>query len=89
MALPFLGALVREPYRLVLVTPSVIWVDKGRESTSSNFQLWCSPNDIEIKCIQLGKPVQNSLVGRFDRSSRQKVPNAYPPKSLLQVRVLT
>ncbi|WP_417936343.1 integrase core domain-containing protein [Flagellimonas onchidii] len=39
--------------------------------------------------MQLGKPVQNSLTKRFNRSYRQEVLNAYSFESLSQVRVLT
>lgn len=83
--------LVRELDRLVAFRgrPSIIRVDNGPEFTSANFQLWCRANDIQIKYIQPGKPVQNSLIERFNRSYRQEVLNAYLFESLSQVKVLT
>ncbi|NQZ42813.1 MAG: transposase family protein [Flavobacteriaceae bacterium] len=69
--------------------PEAIRVDNGPEFTSANFQVWCNQNNIKIKYIQPGKPVQNSLVERFNRSYRQEVLNAYLFDSLSQVRVLS
>ena len=83
--------LVRELDRLVAFRgkPYTIRVDNGPEFTSANFQLWCKARNIHIKYIQPGKPVQNSLIERFNRSYRQEVLNAYLFESLSQVRVLT
>ncbi|MEM0932140.1 MAG: IS3 family transposase [Bacteroidota bacterium] len=83
--------LVRELDRLVAFRgkPQMIRVDNGPEFTSANFQLWCRAKNIEIKYIQPGKPVQNSLIERFNRSYRQEVLNAYLFESLSQVRTLT
>lgn len=83
--------LVRELDSLVAFrgAPEAIRVDNGPEFTSANFQLWCKENNIEIKYIQPGKPVQNSLIERFNRSYRQEILNAYLFDSLSQVRILT
>lgn len=83
--------LVRELDRLISSRgrPDVIRVDNGPEFTSANFQLWCKDKNIEIKYIQPGKPVQDSLIERFNRSYRQEVLDAYLFESLSQVRVLT
>ena len=69
--------------------PEAIRVDNGLEFTSANFQIWCQQKGIEIKYIQPGKPVQNSLIERFNRSYRQEVLNAYLFESLSQVRILS
>ncbi|WP_422351806.1 integrase core domain-containing protein [Flagellimonas sp.] len=42
-----------------------------------------------IKYIQPRKPVQNSLIERFNRSYRQKLLNAYLFELLEQIRVVT
>jgi putative transposase len=83
--------LVRELDRLVALrgVPEAIRVDNGPEFTSANFQIWYKQKDIEIKYIQPGKPVQNSLIERFNRSYRQEVLNAYLFDSLSQVMVLS
>ena len=83
--------LVRELDRLVGLrgVPEAIRVDNGPEFTSANFQIWCKQKGIEIKYIQPGKPVQNSLIERFNRSYRQEVLNAYLFESLSQVRILS
>ncbi len=83
--------LVRELDRLIAVRgkPEAIRVDNGPEFTSANFQIWCKENNIAIKYIQPGKPVQNSLVERFNRSYRQEVLEAYLFDSLSQVRILS
>ncbi|MAU70790.1 MAG: hypothetical protein CML04_01730 [Pseudozobellia sp.] len=64
-------------------------VDNGPEFTSANFQLWYRIKNIVIKYIQPSKPVQNSLIERFNQSYRQKVLHAYLFESMVQVRVLT
>ena len=71
--------LIRELDRLIAYRgkPEAIRVDNGPEFTSANFQIWCKEKNIEIKYIQPGKPVQNSLIERFNRSYREEVLNAY------------
>jgi putative transposase len=71
--------LIRELDRLIGYRgkPEAIRVDNGPEFTSANFQIWCKEKNIEIKYIQPGKPVQNSLIERFNRSYREEVLNAY------------
>jgi len=69
--------------------PEWIRVDNGPEFTSTHFQGWCNKNDIKIRYIQPGKPVQNSFIERFNRSYRQEILNAYLFSSLEQVKILT
>jgi putative transposase len=82
---------VRELDRLVALrgVPEAIRVDNGPEFTSANFQIWCQQKNIEIKYIQPGNPVQNSLIERFNRSYRQEVLNAYLFESFSQLGVLS
>ena len=69
--------------------PEWIRVDNGPEFTSIHFQDWCEQNDIKIRYIQPGKPVQNSFIERFNRSYREEILNAYLFSSLEQVNILT
>ncbi len=70
-------------------TREAVRVDNGPAFTSANFQIWCKQKNIEIKYNHPGKPVQNSLIERFNRSYRQEVLNAYLFNSLSQVRILS
>ena len=69
--------------------PLEIRVDNGPEFTSMRFQDWCERNDIKIRYIQPGKPVQNSFIERFNRSYREEILNAYLFSSFEQVNILT
>ena len=61
----------------ILGLPCWIRVDKGPEFTSSKFCLWCGERNIEIQYIQLGKPMQNGYIERFNRLYREAVLDAY------------
>lgn len=69
--------------------PEEIRVDNGPEFISSVFAEFCHSNQIKIKYIQPGKPVQNSLVERFNRTFRRDVLDAYIFETLDQVREIT
>jgi len=66
--------------------PQKIRVDNGPEFTSLIFADWCKENGIEIQYIQPGKPVQNALIERFNRTFRGEVLDAYIFEDLNQVR---
>lgn len=66
--------------------PQEIRVDNGPEFTSLNFVTWCKVNGIEIKYIQPGKPVQNTLIERFNGSFRREVLDRYSFETLEQAR---
>lgn len=68
--------------------PKAIRVDNGPEFTSMNFQNWCKENNIEIKYIQPGSPVQNAFIERFNRYFREDVLDAYWFEDLEQLRVI-
>jgi len=66
--------------------PKQIRVDNGPEFTSQVFQDFCLENEITIKYIQPGKPVQNAYVERFNRTLREDVLDAYLFNNIRQVR---
>lgn len=66
--------------------PEEIRTDNGPEFLSSVFVEFCATQQIKIKYIQPGKPVQNSLVERFNKTLRRDVLDAYIFESLDQVR---
>ncbi len=83
--------LIRELNKLIDYRgkPEEIRVDNGPEFTSLIFIDWAKANEINIRYIQPGKPMQNSLVERFNRSYREEILSAYLFNNLSQVRRLT
>ncbi len=69
--------------------PMEIRVDNGPEFTSINFVTWCNANQIAIKYIQPGKPVQNTLIERFNGSFRREVLDRYAFETLQQAKEQT
>ena len=69
--------------------PEQIRVDNGPEFTSKVFINWCNKNEISIKYIQPGKPMQNGYIERFNRLYREAVLDAYLFFDLYQVKQLT
>jgi putative transposase len=56
--------------------PMRIRTDNGPEFTSYEFQNWLVKNDIKWIKIQKGKPQQNAIVERFNRTYREDVLDA-------------
>lgn len=56
--------------------PLGIRTDNGSEFTSILFQNWLDKNDIEWIKIQKGKPQQNAIVERFNRTYREDILDA-------------
>ena len=69
--------------------PKEVRVDNGPEFLSKHFTQWCNEQDIRIKYIQPGKPVQNAFIERFNRLYREDVLDAYLFESIQQVRKLS
>ena len=59
------------------------------ELTAEAFVDWCRRKDIELRCIQPGKPDQNAYIEQFNRSYREEVLSAYVFESIAQVQLLT
>lgn len=57
--------------------PQMIRVDNGPEYCSSAFSQWCERNEIAIRYIQPGKPMQNGFIERLNRLFREDILDAY------------
>jgi putative transposase len=69
--------------------PQGIRTDNGPEFTSGLFQDWLNDNNIEWVKIQKGKPQQNAIIERFNKSFREDVLDAQQFFSLDHARELT
>lgn len=65
-----------------------IRVDNGPEFISAVFVHFCEKEQIRIKYIQPGKPVQNAFIERFNRTFREDVLNAYIFESISELRII-
>jgi Transposase and inactivated derivatives len=66
--------------------PEKIRSDNGPEFISSNIEEWCLKNSITWEYIQPGKPTQNSLIERFNRTFRQDILDCYMFDNLTDFR---
>lgn len=66
--------------------PQRIRVDNGPEFTSVEFTRYCENHSIIINYIQPGKPVQNALIERFNRTFREDVLDAFIFKEMNDIK---
>jgi len=66
--------------------PDTIRSDTGPEFISEALSQWCKKSGVEWVFIQSGKPSQNSLIERFNRTFRQDVLDSYIFESLTELR---
>jgi putative transposase len=69
--------------------PAVLRVDNGPEFISDEIQKWARRHGVELRFIQPGRPMQNGLVERFNRTYREEVLNCYVFETLREVRQMT
>jgi len=69
--------------------PERIRTDNGPEFRSKLFQKWLIQNDIQWSRIQKGKPQQNAIIERFNKTYREDVLNAEIFGSLVHAREIT
>lgn len=69
--------------------PEQIRVDNGPEFISKVFTSWCNKNEVEVKYIQPGRPMQNAYIERLNRTFREDVLDAYQFDTLEEVRILS
>ena len=69
--------------------PQAIRLDNGPEFIAERFMAWCAERAIQVWHIQPGKPDQNALIERYNRTYRTEVLNTYMFESLKQEREIT
>ncbi|MFV0530506.1 MAG: integrase core domain-containing protein [Flavobacteriales bacterium] len=66
--------------------PDKIRVDNGPEFIVEKLKNWCGYHGIELHYIQPGKPTQNSLIERFNRTFRTDFLDVYLFENIKQMR---
>jgi putative transposase len=69
--------------------PKSIRTDNGPEFISKRFKAWLNSKSIEHIRIQPGKPAQNGIIERFNRTYREDILDANLLLNLEQLRTLT
>lgn len=66
--------------------PERIRVDNGPEFIANVMEQWCNENEIELIFIEKGKPSQNGIIERFNRTFREDVLDQFEFINLDQAR---
>lgn len=69
--------------------PAQIRMDNGPEFSSNSFKAWAKEKGIALLFIQPGKPAQNGLIERFNRTFREDILDMYIFNSLPEVKHLS
>jgi putative transposase len=69
--------------------PATLRLDNGPEFISDALAKWANKNGVKLLFIQPGRPMQNGLIERFNRTYRQEVLNCYVFETLGEVRRMT
>ena len=66
--------------------PEKIRVDNGPEFIAYEMERWCDEQSVELMNIQPGKPTQNSLIERFNRTFREDVLDSFIFDNIRELR---
>jgi len=69
--------------------PEKMRADNHPEPTSIILVEWTEKHGVKLEFIQPGKPAQNAVIERFNRTFRQKVLNMNAFRFLSEVREIT
>lgn len=69
--------------------PDRLRVDNGPEFIAQDMEDWAALNGIHLQFIKKGRPMENGLIERFNRTYREEVLDAYLFQSIDQLREIT
>jgi putative transposase len=69
--------------------PVALRLDNGPELISDELEQWARRHGVERRFIQPGRPMQNGLIERFNRTYREEVLDCYVFETLGDVRGMT